>query len=411
MKISDKGLSLIKKFEGLRLESYLCPSSIPTVGYGHTSGIKLGMTITEEQAEIYLKQDLESFEQCVNTWTTVPLNQNEFDALVSFSFNVGCGAYSKSTLLRLLNEGAPKKEVAEQFDRWVKGADGQPLQGLVNRRSAEKELFLEKAKHPRLGQSILAKEDTWLKKRMSDSASLKPEEKLFVPKGSAWEWSELTMFAGSSHQKVRLCADEKDWYIWQPHWKIINDVPEGTNTRRKSSEINLPVEYFSQRDNYRDADRTCYSSTCAMLLNWLKPDSISNDDEYIRTVFSIGDTTEAWVQIQALGKYGVQAEFRQDFSWSDVEDLLRNSIPCPIGILHRGPLDAPSGSGHWILAKGITADGKGIYVNDPFGALDLDNGTYKSADGANLVYDKEKLGKRWLVDSPNDGWAVKVLDS
>jgi len=395
----------------MRLKSYLCPSNVPTIGYGHTQGVTLGMTITEEEAEAFLREDLESFEQCVSTWTNVQINQNEYDALVSFSFNVGCGAYSKSTLLRLLNEGASRKEVADQFDRWVKGSDGKPLQGLVNRRAAEKELFLEKSKHPRLGQSILAKEDTWLKKRMSDSNKLKPEEKVFVPKGAAWEWIELTMFAGSSHQQVRLCSDQKKWYIWEPHWKIINDVPDNAATYKKASAPNLDVEYFSQRDNYRDADRTCYSSTCAMLLNYLKPDSIANDDEYIKVVFSIGDTTEAWVQLQALGSFGVEAEFRQDFSWGDVEDLLRSDIPCPIGILHRGPLDAPSGGGHWILAKGITPDGKGIYVNDPFGELDLEKGIYLSADGYNKVYSKEKLGKRWLVENNHDGWAIKVKQS
>ncbi len=125
----------------------MCPSSVATVGYGHTHGVKLGMTITKEQADEFLKHDVESFEQCVSTFTNVKVNQNEFDALVSFAFNVGCGAYKDSTLRRLLNEGQDKKVVAEQFGRWVKGADGQPLPGLVTRRQAEKDLFLEKIKH------------------------------------------------------------------------------------------------------------------------------------------------------------------------------------------------------------------------------------------------------------------------
>ena len=406
MKISDNGLAVIKKFEGLRLESYMCPSSVATVGYGHTHGVKLGMTITEEQADEFLKHDVESFEQCVSTYTNVKVNQNEFDALVSFAFNVGCGAYKDSTLRRLLNEGQDKKVVAEQFGRWVKGADGQPLPGLVTRRQAEKDLFLEKIKHPKLGQSIYAKQDTYLKKRMADSSSLLPEEKVFVPKGSAWEWNELTMFAGKTHQRVRLTADQKNWYIWGEHWKVINDVPPGAVTQNKGSGIDLDVKYYSQRDNYRDSDRTCYSSSCAMLLNYLKPGIISNDDDYIKTVFSIGDTTEAWVQVKALSSYGVEAEFRQDMGWEDVENLLRNSIPCPLGILHRGLLDSPSGSGHWILAKGISPDGKNIICHDPFGSLDLDTGVYLSANGANQLYNKEKLGKRWTISSAHDGWGI-----
>ena len=391
----------------MRLKSYLCPSNVPTVGYGHTQGVTLGMTITEEEAEAFLLEDLESFQQCVNTWTNVQLNQNEYDALVSFAFNVGCTAFKDSTLCRLLNEGEDKKVVAEQFDRWVKGADGKPLAGLVRRRDAEKDIFLEQInKHPKLGQSIYAKQDTWLKKRMADSSTLLPEEKVFVPKSSAWEWNELTMFAGSFHQRVLLAADQKHWYIWGKHFKIINDVPDGAATVNKGAGVDLAVKYYSQRDNYRDSDRTCYSSSCAMLLNYLKPGVISNDDEYIKTVFSVGDTTEAWVQLQALASYGIEAKFRQDLAWSDVENLLHDNVPVPIGILHRGMLDSPSGGGHWILAKGITPDGKDIICPDPFGSLDLDTGVYNSADGSNQLYNKEKLGRRWSMASAHDGWGI-----
>ena len=105
--------------------AYLCPSSVETVGYGHTGAdVKLGMTITEEEADTFLRQDVASFEQCISTFTNVKLNQNEFDALVSFAFNVGCTAFKDSTLCRLINENEDKKVVAEQFGRWVKGADG-----------------------------------------------------------------------------------------------------------------------------------------------------------------------------------------------------------------------------------------------------------------------------------------------
>ncbi len=80
-----------------------------------------------------------------------------------------------------------------------------------------------------------------------------------------------------------------------------------------------------------------------MLLSGLKPDVIGNDDEYIQTVFEIGDTTEAWVQVRALEQYGVETEFRQDGSWSEVEELLEKGIPVPLGILHHGGVTNP----HW----------------------------------------------------------------
>lgn len=409
--IGQEGLELIKSFEGLRLRTYKCSSGVDTIGYGHTGpDVKPGMVITEEEAEDLLRKDVASFEQCINTFTSVKINQNEFDALVSFAFNCGCTAYKDSTLLRLLNQGAPRTEVAEQFLRWVKGAGGETVPGLVRRREAEKKLFLKDAdKHPLLGQSILAKQDTWLKIKPVDSSTLAPEEKLFVPKGSAWEWSSITQDAGQLHRKVVLLQQpDKDWYIYEPHWKIINDIDENApgNKPAPTAGIKLSVPYYSQRDNYRDANRTCFSSSCAMLLSGLKPDLIDDDEEYIRTVFEIGDTTEAWVQVAALKTYGVDSVFKQNGNWDDIEDLLARKIPVPIGILHHGGVEAPSGGGHWICCVGVSPDNKSIIVHDPFGDLDLVLGRYESSYGKYLSYSKKNLGPRWLVEGNGTGWYI-----
>ena len=141
MNISEAGIQLIKKFEGCSLKAYKCPAGIWTIGYGHTLNVNEGQTITKKQAEDLLKQDLRSFVLTVNNLVNVPLNQNQFDALVSFCYNLGSGNLKSSTLLKLLN----KKDylgAAEQFDRWVH-AGGKKLSGLVKRRAAEKELFLK----------------------------------------------------------------------------------------------------------------------------------------------------------------------------------------------------------------------------------------------------------------------------
>ena len=411
-RLSRVGIELIKKFEGLRLRSYVDVVGVLTIGYGHTGpDVTHGMQITEDEAEDLLLKDIASFESAVNTFTNVKLNQNEYDALVSFTFNVGPTAYKESTLLRLLNGGKPRKEVAAEFPRWVKGGDGEDIPGLVRRRAEEKKLFLRKPdKHPLLGQSILAKQDTWLKTRAADSTYLLPEEKLFVPKGAAWEWNTIKMTAGNSHYEVALAQNsEKTWYIYSPHWKIINDIPEGTITRKKSSEVRLNVPYYSQHDNYRDAQRTCFSSSCAMLLSSLKPDAIDNDDDYLETVFSIGDTTEAWVQIRALEEYGVKAKFKQDGEWSHVEHLLEQGIPVPLGILHCGDVSKPSGFGHWIVAVGLSSDKSKILVHDPFGDLDLIEGRYLSSHGEYLWYSKKNLGPRWMVEpNSSSGWYIKA---
>ena len=145
MKTSKNGIQLIKQFEGCRLKAYKCPANVWTIGIGHTETVNgkpivEGMTITELMAETLLTIDLQKFENAINTLVKKSLTQNEFDALVSFVFNVGIGAFRNSTMLRLLNQGNIS-EAALQFQRWNK-AGGKVLKGLTRRRLAEKTLFL-----------------------------------------------------------------------------------------------------------------------------------------------------------------------------------------------------------------------------------------------------------------------------
>lgn len=410
MRLSIKGLELIKKFEGLRLTSYLCSANVPTVGYGHTGpDVKLNMKITEKEAEEYLLQDVQSSEQCVSSFVKAKINQNEYDALVSFTFNVGPTAFVNSTLLKLLNAGSDKKVIASEFSRWVKGEANKEIPGLVRRREQERKLFLEKIKHPLLSKSILAKQDTWLKKKPLSSDQLAAEQKLFVPKGSAWQWTEIHMFAGEAHQRVFLEAQPNaEWWIFPDHWKIINDTETVVVSEKTSTAIKLSVPYYSQRDNFKDPMRTCFSSSCAMLLSSLKPGIIKSDDEYIKTVYKYGDTTEASAQLKALKEYGVNASFVQTGTWSDIETLLSKGIPVPIGILHKGPVEAPTGGGHWICCIGLTADRKKLIVNDPFGELDLLLGGYPFANGSHREYSKKNLGPRWMVEGERSGWFIKA---
>lgn len=139
MKTSPKGISLIKEFEGLSLDAYMCSAGVLTIGYGHTGGVQKGDRITEKKAEELLQDDLKKFENGVLRLVRVPLNQNQFDALVSFAFNLGVGNLGKSTLLRKLNDRDFKGAAAE-FVRWNK-AGGRELDGLTRRRNAEAELF------------------------------------------------------------------------------------------------------------------------------------------------------------------------------------------------------------------------------------------------------------------------------
>lgn len=140
----DKGIDLIKSFEGLKLNAYICPAGIPTIGYGTTrvngQTVQMGSIITESQAVGYLKADLQQFESAVNGAVKVPVTQNQFDALVSFTYNLGAGNLRSSTLLKKLNAG-DYAGAADEFPKWNK-AGGKELAGLTRRRNAERDLFL-----------------------------------------------------------------------------------------------------------------------------------------------------------------------------------------------------------------------------------------------------------------------------
>lgn len=137
MKISNTGLSMIKKYEGCRLTAYRCPAGVWTIGYGHTSGVKEGLTITHDQADAYLLEDVAWAEKAVSKYMdTYKWNQNQFDALVSFTFN--CGSGNLKTLLR---DGCRTiAEISEKILAYNK-ANGETLPGLERRRAEEKKLF------------------------------------------------------------------------------------------------------------------------------------------------------------------------------------------------------------------------------------------------------------------------------
>lgn len=141
--LSMEGISLIKKFEGCELASYQDSVGVWTIGYGHTKGIKEGMSITQDEANQMLEEELPEYEGYINELVTTELEQCEYDALVAWVYNLGPTNLRESTLLRILNEG-DKEGVPAQIKRWNK-AGGQTLNGLVRRREAEALLFQNEA--------------------------------------------------------------------------------------------------------------------------------------------------------------------------------------------------------------------------------------------------------------------------
>lgn len=142
MNISNKGIELIKRHEGCRLKAYQCPAGVWTVGYGSTRGVNRFTEITQQEAEVRLRQDVKVAERTVEKvrYLQKGLKQCQFDALVSFVFNLGSGAFEKSTLRKKVIANPDDRSIRPEFMKWV-NASGQRLEGLVKRRADEANLY------------------------------------------------------------------------------------------------------------------------------------------------------------------------------------------------------------------------------------------------------------------------------
>jgi hypothetical protein len=170
----------------------------------------------------------------------------------------------------------------------------------------------------------------------------------------------------------------------------------------------LSVPWFAQLDSATDQGRRmCFSSSCAMLLAFLKPGVLSGpngDDQYLARVRQFGDTTDPTAQIKALASYGITARFSKQASFSTIEEQITAGIPVPCGYLHRGPVSNPTGGGHWLIVVGITPSH--LIVHDPLGEADLVNGTTLGGTARFCRYSRRNFGRRWMVEGEGTGWAV-----
>ena len=181
-----------------------------------------------------------------------------------------------------------------------------------------------------------------------------------------------------------------------------------TKIEKPKSSI-LDVPFFPQTDNYRDANRTCNSSACAMVLEYFKPGTLKGpkgDDAYVQKVFAIGDTTDHMVQTRVLASYGIKSNFSYSLTFADLDRELAAGRPVVIGILHRGSLSNPTG-GHMVVVVGKTPAGDYI-VNDPYGSLN-DGYTGAVSNGRGAVYKRSELARRWCP-AGNDGWG-RIFDA
>lgn len=383
---TSDAIELIKEFEGLEFTAYPDPGSASgepwTIGYGHTSGVKPGDKCTAEQAEAWLVEDLGWVVRELNSKTKVALPQGCFDALTSFVYNVGGGAYGDSTLLRRLNAGEePLPVLAQELPRWVKGGSGQVMPGLVRRRDAEVEL--------------------------SKTGSVPPvEEQPVATDNSISLVNAATYFKGEPHQV--------EAFEYLEDLLTLEELDEFARIYRKgveSPERVLKVRHMSQMDNGAEGYRQCFTTSCAMLLEYLQPGTISGfngDLEYLERVEQYGDTTDPAAQIKALRSFGVEAEFVTNASFKTLEDQIAKGVPVPCGWLHKCHVSSPCGGGHWSVVIGLLEDGNTVQ-NDPYGEANLVQGGYLNTwitAGEAVNYSRKNWGPRWEVEGAGTGWAI-----
>lgn len=219
--INSETISLIKEFEGLRLNAYLDPVGIPTIGYGLTTGaldgvvVRMGMTITEQEADEFLRRVVEKFSDDIWTHFKRQPTENQFGAMVSLAYNIGTGAFRKSTALRRFNAG--DIEGAAEAMKWFNKAGGRTLRGLVRRRAAEVKLFLTE---PTEEQSVVISAKSPIEENVP---AVHPKVKEVVedadksPSKSTTNWSQIGQAIGSIGLPGILSAfGQMDWKVAVP---------------------------------------------------------------------------------------------------------------------------------------------------------------------------------------------------
>ncbi len=231
---------------------------------------------------------------------------------------------------------------------------------------------------------------------------------------------------GGVAAKISLKAAAR-WYGGKPHQDIAWDALEASLTTEQLDKFAtayrssnaapvapakpkvtfpLPVPYYYQRDSKTGhGERSCQSSAIAMCIEYFDPALIKDDDDYLKLVLMYGDTVSQAAHKKALDSLGVKNKFSVNGTESELIRILQLGCPVPIGILHKGSVENPTGGGHYVTLIGY--DDKNFHVHDPFGELDLVNGGYPKAgptDGKNQRYSRVNLMKRWLIHSKSDGW-------
>lgn len=326
---------------------------------------------------------------------TATSGRNNFFGLKGKGSNVSTTEYINGKPITIkdsfLNFATPEECVQYLVDRWYKDWNG--YKGVNNASSAEQAAKM-------LQLEGYATDPTYAEKLI----------KIMAQYTGASTYADLIdvvgNYQGLPHQvtaikQLQASLTKEQHEAFTKSWRSQPVTPPA-----KKPNFPLKVPYFYQRDSKTGhGERMCQSSAIAMRLEQIDPTIIGDDDSYFKIVSRFGDTVSQSAHQQALAYLGLKAQFRQDGTEKLLCELLDQGIAVPIGILHKGSVNNPTGGGHWITLIGY--DEKFFHCHDPFGELDLINGGYPltgPTDGKDQRYSRKNLMKRWLISSSSDGW-------
>ncbi len=375
MHISQAGLDLIKTFEGGNLSDSI----------------------------------LKGLEDDINHLVIAPINQHQFDALISFASNVGIDSLSTSQLLSRLNNFEDPSQVArEELHKWNKDGN-RVFQGLSRRRSAELDLFCHPLPEYKWGWvHITSKCQTFFKKRPVDIKELSSEEKASVCSKRTINRCQVLERCGD-HTRLQLGFGLGDWWVFDKHW-------DGLKTEIKIKPYGVDKDLIYLRDfpyfhrNEEDVENMYHSQAycVSMCLKYLDALPINDVNEYLKLVNNYGDPIKKDPNLKAIKELGCSAYFTLSADSDDIKEEIQEGLPFIVSIVPKRHISNPIGRAHFVVITGYNNDS--WLVQDPFGSLDLINGgwTDKSIHtGQNILYKFEHFNKRLFIGGGATGWGWK----
>lgn len=379
MHVSSTGLNLIKTFEGGSLSS-----------------------------DILLQ-----LEEDISRLVTAPINQNQFDALISFTSNVGVEALKESSLLSRLNNLEDPHDVAiDELHKWNKEGN-KVFQGLSRRRSAELDLFCHPLPEYKWGWvSITSRCGTYLKKHPKPIKDLGSEDKAHVISSRLLRRCQV-LERCNGHTLLSISAASCDgglgeWWILDKHWKGLKTEIE-INPYAVNGDLiylrNFPYLYQKGGNERKHMSQVC---SLAMCLKYLDVPTINSINEYLNIVIKHGKTASRPIHLLAMRELGFSAYFSLSEDSYSIKDEIKKGLPVVASVVSKGHMSDPIGGTHFVVITGY--DNDSWLVQDPFGKLDLVNGGFKDIgkeSGKNVRYPFETFNKRFFVGGGATGWCWK----